>query len=524
MRKIILLPLAVLCSLLLTAQAPDINWQKTLGGTDIDAGHAIQATSDGGYIIAASSDSQDGDVGTGGQGDYDIWIIKMDVNGNIQWKNTYGGSDWEWPYAIKPTSDGGYIVAGFTHSDDGDISGFQGFRDAWVIKLDAMGNLQWQNSLGGSNADTARDIIEVGDGYIMVGKDGGGNDGDLQGTGCNDNFWIVKLNYSGEIVWQKCHGGSDIDLAKKITPLGSDQFIVVGYTTSDDGDVTGHHGYEDFWVIAIDTDGNLLWQKALGGSSVEEANDVVVNNTMDQIIVVGEVHSEDGDVSTHYGDLDFWVVFLDTNGTLLSNKTYGGNMEDNPSSILPLSSGNFIISGVSGSSDGDVTGNHGSGDFWVINIDASGNLIWNKSMGGSNFENSLGSALATDDEGIILVGHTNSNDGDVSGLQGDDDLWFVKLGGMPSGVESIFTLEEPLKIFPNPIIESNVVHIQHQLLQAEQLFIRDIYGQTVLEKSIANQEDMIKLSVEGLPSGSYLLELRSARHIQVGKFVVINYD
>lgn len=511
--------MGIFISLSLFAQGPDITWQKLLGGTDTDAGLDIQSTADGGYIIAATSDSYDGDIDAP-LGHYDFWIIKLDDKGDTEWKNNYGGTDWEWPKSIKQTTDGGYIAIGFTYSDDGDVTDFKGLRDAWVIKLDASGTLEWQKSIGGTGPDSGEDILVLNDGYLMVGFDGGENNGDLQGMACTGEFWILKLNLSGDILWQKCYGGSGIDYPEKMIPLSNGNFVIAGYTDSDDGEVTGYHGSYDFWVIAIDPNGNMAWQKALGGSSWDKGFDVL--DTGQGIIVVGETLSQDGDVTGSKGGSDFWVIKLDYNGDLQWQKSFGGSDEDIARSIIDAGNSEYVISGVASSADIDVDGNHGSGDYWVIKIDDNGNLLWNKSMGGSGSELIYSAVMSTSDDGIFFLGYTNSNNGDVSGLQGDDDVWIVKLGGIPSATENILNQESVLKIYPNPVHNLETVYIENNLVDAEWLRVFNIEGQLVAETSIENENGLIRLSVANWIPGSYFIELSSPNNLQIGKMIIFN--
>lgn len=146
---------------------PGIQWQKSLGGIDNDQAYSIQQTADGGYIISGGSQSNDGDV-TGNHGSVDCWITKMNNSGAIQWQKSLGGSIQEDAFSIKQTTEGGYIVTGYTNSNDGDVSGLHGqvatFKDGWVIKLDAIGNIQWQKCLGGSDNDGLGSIQQTKDG------------------------------------------------------------------------------------------------------------------------------------------------------------------------------------------------------------------------------------------------------------------------------------------------------------------------------------------------------------------------
>ena len=518
MKKTLALTITLFSFLFLNGQTPDLVWQKLIGGSLYEQATAIQQTSDGGYIIAASSDSQDGDVGST-NGDYDYWVIKLDMEGKVVWKYTYGGSDWDLPHSIKPTSEGGFIIIGDTYSDDVDVTGMNGFRDAWIIKLNSSGTLQWQKALGGSGADAGADVIENKDGYLVLGYDGGTNDGDLQGMGCNNDFWVIQLDFNGTILWQECYGGSKVDVPKKIVSAG-ENYLIVGETNSNDGDVTGHQGYADFWVIQINASGDLMWQKALGGSQEDIATDACFSSGTDaQFIITGTTYSNDGDVSFNHGGLDYWMVTLDANQNIINEKTYGGSSDDEAHAILPLSNNNFIVSGVTQSSDGDVSGFNGGADAWVVRVDISGNLIWNKSIGGSRGDVANACIGATNDDGILLVGRTNSSE--LSGYQGNDDLWIVKLGKTSTAVESVFTSEDALKIYPNPGTVMNNFYIESSLSEVERLFVRNISGQPVLKKEVQQKAEFIELSIPNHLQGTYILELHSPLGIQIGKLVVL---
>ena len=213
----------------------DIDWQKTFGGGNDDVAYSIQQTSpDGGYIVAGQSSSLGNPLG-------DIWILKLKSNGDIDWQKTYGGTASSTANCIKQTSDGGYIVAGETSSSGA------GSADVWVLKLDADGNLQtgWPKTYGGASFDAANSIQQTLDGgYIVAGETAS------SGAGSTD-FWILKLNANGDIVWQKTYGGSNDDIARSIQQTLDGGFIVAGETSSSGA------GYADFWILKIDENGNI---------------------------------------------------------------------------------------------------------------------------------------------------------------------------------------------------------------------------------------------------------------------------
>ena len=188
-------------------QAPAIEWERSYGGSSGDFARAIQQTADGGYIVVGFSHSQDGDV-TENHGKFDFWIVKLNLKGNIVWQKSLGGSRADTAHSVQQTTDGGYIVAGYSNSDDGDVSGHRGMYDYWVIKLDAEGNLIWQRTLGGKGMDMATSVQQTKDGgYIAIGFSYS-DDGDVSGNHGDSDYWVVKLNGEGDIIWQKSLGGS----------------------------------------------------------------------------------------------------------------------------------------------------------------------------------------------------------------------------------------------------------------------------------------------------------------------------
>ncbi|MDR2352367.1 MAG: T9SS C-terminal target domain-containing protein [Deltaproteobacteria bacterium] len=404
--------------------APNIKWQRSLGGSAKDSAESIQITSDGGYIIAGVSSSNDGDV-TGNHGDDDYWIVKLDPDGNIEWQKSLGGSGKDYARSIRITSDGGYIIAGASSSKDGDVTENHGDNDYWIVKLDPEGNIIWQKSLGGSGEDSANSIhITSDDGYIIAGTSNS-NDGDVTENHGNNDYWIVKIDSLGTIQWQKSLGGSESDVANSIRQTSDGGYIIAGRTKSNDGDITGNHGKNDSWIVKIDSEGAIQWQKSLGGSQFDEANSI--RQTSDGgYIIAGESESYDGDVTVNHGRNDFWIVKLDSLGTIQWQKSLGGQRFDFAKSIQITSDGGYIIAGGNSSDDFDVTGNHGYDDFWIVKLDSLGNIQWQKSLGGSSGD-FASSIQITSDDGYIIAGYTLSNDGDVTINHGEHDYWIVKL-------------------------------------------------------------------------------------------------
>ncbi|MGM0480239.1 MAG: hypothetical protein ACQERC_13540 [Bacteroidota bacterium] len=322
MKRIILLALLIIASFGF-GQEPVIEWEKSLGGSLLDQVLSIQQTTDGGYIIAGDSDSNNGDV-TGNNGDWDFWVVKLDTAGDLSWQNSLGGSGLDYLNAIRQTLDGGYIIAGYSESNDGDVTGNNGNGDCWVVKLDATGNMIWEKSLGGSQKEIANSIQQTTDGNYIVAGWSESNDGDVTENSGGSDYWIVKLDASGNIIWEKSLGGSGNDWANSIELTSDNGFIVAGQSDSNDGDVTGNNGSKDYWVVKLDSVGGLTWQKSLGGSGTDRAFSIQ-QTTNDGYIIAGWSSSNDGDLTANNGNNDAWIVQLDSVGTINWQKSFGGS-------------------------------------------------------------------------------------------------------------------------------------------------------------------------------------------------------
>ncbi len=411
------------------AQTPNLQWQKSLGGSGTDEARSVYQTSDGGSIIAGNSNSIDGDV-TGNHGSYDYWLVKMDAAGNVQWKNTYGGTSSDKGYAVIELSNGGYMAVGNASSTNGDVTGNHGSSDYWVVRTNASGTLLWQKSLGGSSTDIARGLIKTLDGKILVIGYSRSSNGDVTNPHGGYDFWLTKIDTSGNLIWQKTYGGSKDDLAYTVKQAADSSLLIVGYTLSNDGDVAGlnHSAKNDIWVVKADKNGNLVWQKTLGGSSNDYSNSFI--QTSDKgYLIIGYTESYNGDVYGNYGQDDLWVIKLDSNGTTQWQKTYGGTDNDRANYAAETNDGGFVISGHSESNDIDLTQNYGNKDFWILKLSGSGLLQWKKSVGG-NLEDNSYSIAQSNDGGIIAVGISASTTNDVTFNNGGDDFWIVKLSSL----------------------------------------------------------------------------------------------
>jgi Secretion system C-terminal sorting domain len=433
MKKLLLFPLLMLLAYAAFTQVPTIQWQKCLGGSALDEALSFQQTADGGYILAGTSTSNDGDLSGNPRTGYDYWIVKLDAARNIQWQKSLGGNGTDIAFSVRQTADGGYIAAGQSDSNDGDVSGNHGGYDYWVIKLNSTGNIQWQKSLGGSYTEGAASVQQTVDGGYILAGGSPSIDGDVTGNHGITDFWIVKLDTAGNIQWQESLGGSGndrTDYDQSIYQTADSGYIVAGYSNSNDGDVSGNHGGYDYWIVKLNSNGNIQWQKSFGGSNDDLATSIK-QTTDGGYIVAGYSNSNDGDVSgNHGGNWDEWVVKLDASGNMQWQKCLGGTHDEIPTSVQQTTDGGYVVAGISTSNDGDVSGNHSSyNDCWVVKLNTLGNIEWQKCLGGT-YDEGAASIQQAADGGYVVVGTTSSNDGDVSGnhaTYGTEDFWIVKL-------------------------------------------------------------------------------------------------
>ena len=390
-----------------------------------------------------------------------IYLFSWDgyAQPDTQWKKGYGGTEGDYAYATIPTSDGGYITVGEANSIDGNVTGHHGAAgnsggsnsDLWVVKTDVLGNLQWEQSYGGTQQDFGTTVIQTADGGYIIGGGEASNDGDVTGNHGSYDAWLIKLNATGVLQWQKTYGGSNTDYIGSLVQTKDGGYIIGATTNSSDGDVVGHHGTlttSDAWILKTDSVGNLQWQKCLGGSGNDgkitlsyvgfNGRGVSVCLTADGGYAVGtSAGSSDGDVTGHHpgGTLgtDFWIVKLDSTGSIQWEKTYGGSQDDLAYTLLKTSDKGYILSGQSTSSDGDVTGHHSGAnlmeDGWVVKTDSLGNLQWERSYGGTGFD-TFYDMSTTSDGGYFVSGMAASINGDVAGNVGIGTtrcLWVLKM-------------------------------------------------------------------------------------------------
>jgi hypothetical protein len=489
-----------------SSQAPAIQWQKSFGGSDQDLASAVAETTDGGYITAGYTRSLDGDV-TVNYGQFDFWVVKMDASGEMQWQKSFGGSGYDWARDILQTTDGGFIVTGETALID-DVTGINDQYDYWILKLNPLGELQWQKTYGGSNRDIPLSIAQTNDnGYTVLGYTVS-TDGDVTGNHGEGDFWILKLNEGGNMQWEKTLGGSGDDVPSMIKETNDGGYVVAGTTFSDDGDISFNHGGQDYWVAKLSETGAIQWQKSYGGSDIDEA--YAIQQTPDGGYIVGGIsRSTNGDRTEYLGFVDYWVLKLSADGELQWENSLGGGDSDIAQKIIQTTDGSYVIAGYS-ASDTPV-GQQQNFDYLIYKIDASGNQIWQKYLGGAN-EERPDDIKQTSDGGYIIAGWSQSLDGNVTGNHGFHDFWIVKLS--PDQLSNTDFIKDNFTVYPNPATSQLQLQVPDGV-QIDKIAITDILGKQMLQST----ENNTSINVENLSAGSYIVQAFSSDKKFQTKFI-----
>ncbi len=357
---------------------------------------------------------------------------------SIVWQKCFGGTGSEAFFLGSELNNGGFIATGGTTSVNGNVSGNHGNGDFWVLKLDVFGNMISQRCYGGSDNEGGP-CFPHPDGRVSIVGTTNSNDGDVIGNhqpGVPD-AWLADIDTNGDVIFQRCYGGSDYDIFISSKSTHNSGYIIAGSTGSIDGDVTGGglHGNTDCWVVKIDSSRNIQSQKCFGGSGTDFSVDVFTTGS--SYVIGGNTNSSDGDVSNYFGGWDFWIFKVDSLGNKIWDKSYGGSQDDFLSCMLQCNDGGYLLSGYTLSGDGWVSGRHDTlvwqMDVWVVKVDSDGDFQWQKCYGG-NGDDYCHNISKTFDGGFILCCTTTSNDGDVSGNHGMwcapywcNDAWILNI-------------------------------------------------------------------------------------------------
>jgi len=519
------------------AQAPLVEWDYSYGGDMDDTGYGIEETEDGGYIVTGSTKSgQNCDHSELNCGDYDIWVLKLDASGILINQNSIRGSGTDRSQVILEVSDG-YIVQGHSTSGiscDKNESGNGGY-DAWFIKLDAgLNNIVWQNSFGGSGDEISGNALRkttdggtIACGYTTTSTNGG------------RDYYIKKLNTAGNTDWTVVYGGTEDDVCTDIRQTADAGYIAIGYSRSGiSGDKTvgcSDCDSAEYWLLRLDSEGSILWQKDYGGSGDDIGGSVLIASNGD-FIISGSSSSPISGTKTEnkVGGTDFWVLRTDSNGNLLDQNTIGGYKDDDFNISVEGTNGGYLLAGTSNSDAYSNTGNaaidsnktensRGGYDYWVVKVNETLNKVWDKTMGSTSDE-FLRGLDATSDGGYVIDGRSNSPAGGEKsdgwcGASVNFDYWTVKLASDISGVIEPALLQPNFTVSPNPADESVRIDFSNLVQPILSVEIYDCFGKCVWMSKEPNVRQF-QLSVNSFKSGLYLVQLKTEVGITIQKLVV----
>ena len=515
-----------------TLQAQDILWERSYGGKHAEYLYDAIPTADYGFILAGSSISnKNGNKSEANKGDLDYWIWKMDEKGTPEWQKSFGGTGVDVLFSVKNTNDGGFILAGTSSSnkseDKKDDS--KGQEDFWIIKLDAKGKELWQRTIGGTSQEKLLSIAQTKDGGYILGGSSSSNKtvanskGKLDEFGKSENakgnldYWIVKLDSQGKKEWDKTLGGKYYDELKSIEQTQDESFILGGYSNSPiSGDKTeANIGQGDYWVIKLNQDGLIQWQRTLGGD--KDDNLFALTLTKDNGFIVGgssNSSATDAKSETSKNGSDFWILKLDVIGNVQWQETYDYGKYDMLSSIVENIDGTFLIGGYAQSESKSKLTNikglkttkkdeEGINDYIALKIKANGEEIWTQTTG-SNGDEVLKKLFEMRDGGYLLAGTSNGSiSRDKNSMKGGNDFWIVKL----KDKEKKDKEKQNIEAIPNPALSYTNAIIGYEYKDGT-VTLFDLNGRSLQSVKVEG-ERTVPINLSGLPQGVYIIEVKT---------------
>jgi hypothetical protein len=528
MKTTALYTLFLLYTFQINAQEFEIIFQQCYGGAVWEGARTI-IPKNGGIIAFCSTSSIDGDVSFN-HGKNDYWLIKTNDFGEIVWEKTYGGSEQDYPANMLPTTDEGFVMFGDTYSTNGDVGCNHGDGDWWLVKTDSLGNIQWSRCYGGTHKEMARQMIYAHEGgYVMTGKTGS-VDGDISHNNGMFDVWVVKVDWEGEILWERTFGGSSNDWGNSIAPTADGGYIVGGGgASSHDGNVYCPDAvaseWSTAWVIKLDGEGQIEWQNCYGGTESDIVADII--QTQDSgFIFLGAISSGDGDVDCFHGTPgdgstnDMWVVKLDETGEIEWHRCLGGTGFDSPKLIRQMGDGGYLVGGNTTSRNGTVVCNEslpGTHTVILYKLSPEGEIEWTKCLG-SQVDNSLLSMHMFSDHHFLLGATTRTWGMDVDcDLKGETDIWIVEIQDTTVGVQEERLLQ--WQVFPNPATTEFWLQLPENTPLAQvQIELYSPTGRLLYKAQPTSY--FHKIDVAHLPKGLYLMRVWDGEKWVAEKLVV----
>ncbi len=547
MKKPLRLQLAFSCIFIAffvaSVHSQDILWEKSYGGKHSEYLFDAIPTPDYGFILAGSSLSQKtGNKTEINRGDFDYWVWKMDENGEPGWQKTLGSTGQDMLRSILLTNDGGFLLAGTSDSKakktDGAPKGefhdadrkslSRGLSDFWIIKLNAKGDEEWQKTFGGSGQDELSCVIKTRDGGFLI---GGSSNSKTSGEKSEDcfgglDYWVIRIDNTGKIIWQKTFGGKYNDELKSISLSQDGGFILGGSSNStiSGNKLENNIGLSDYWIIKLDKDGNEVWQKTIGGKADDQL--AVVKTCIDgNYILGGNSNSESGGnkKSSNESGTDFWILKIDKDSQeILWQETYNIAKTDILTSLVENEDKTILIGGYaqgepakkqdkrSKRQDGDVKMKKGTDDYVALKINEKGEELWRKDVG-SDAQDILIKVIETRDGGYLMTGTSKTilstsggakATGDRSSGKGSNDFWVVKLKDKQKPKED----KKPVEAIPNPAMDYTNIIIGYDYAKGTATVV-DLAGHILQQFEITDRT--VPIDLQNYPEGVYIVNIKT---------------
>ncbi|MCC7377167.1 MAG: chitobiase/beta-hexosaminidase C-terminal domain-containing protein [Verrucomicrobiales bacterium] len=400
----------------------------SFGGVGGDVLHAVKWLPDGGMILTGNSASPANTIKSEpGYGGLDYWVVRLDATGQKVWDRTLGGTADDDLWALVPSRDGGFVLAGhsFSGADGNKTTPGAGGSDAWIVKLSANGDVAWQRSLGGSGDQYLYGIDATTEGgYILAGTS----------AQPNAKFWMIKISHDGTREWERTFGGNGDDVATSVQQTSDGGFVLAGIGGSQGGTgdrTSPSHGQADYWLIKTDAEGNKVWDRSYGGTELDWAYSVRQTREGGYVLAGLSLSGVGGNKATSSeGGQDAWIIKVDANGTKMWERTLGGAGEDATHVIRQTSNGEFVVGGysTSSSSGNRQSPGYGDRDFWIQRLSESGELLWEDAMGGAGRDQVH--SIDVDQNGKVLVGGSSASPAGPRKTAphfGESDYWILTI-------------------------------------------------------------------------------------------------
>lgn len=519
--KNILLASFLLFASYINAQGPDSLWTRSFGGAADEVAGTNSPNSFGNNMASAAFDAVDGTMylasysaspvvyGKNNAGSDDVLLIHLDQNGDTLWTKLIGGAGSDRLSRVRSISTGGVILVGFTTSSTGVFAGNHGGYDGFMMRINSDGTILWTKVYGGSSNDYLYDVVENPAGNFVACGEAVSSDGDLSAAG-NGLAWVLfATGVSGNMGFcvapvgpngASANGLENFTVIRRLND-GSG-YLLSGFTSPD----FNNFNLDDIWVCKINFTGAVLWNKTYGSTNGRDGSGALLDMGSGEFMIVGVLGGNGGYPTYRGGNGDGFVIRCNAAGDTLWTRSYGGTDWDFFHDAVADQELNVYLAGFSRSSNQQLTGQpvYGLADYWLVKINANGDTLYTKRMGGSEFDAATGIACSGLEDDILLTGRSNSNNGWIHGANGGRDMWAVRLQNLvTSAQENAYASMLP---FPNPFEAEIFVDVKHDNTR---LYIRDLSGKSLIEMPETGK-GLQKIQVHGeLKSGLYFLEIRS---------------